>query len=76
MAERVEQPLDAAAVPLLEDVVERFEPLAGFDGFELGGVFGARFFMIFVSRVDGSLRNPVGLQSFYCRAENGQCKHA
>ena len=34
-----EQPLDAAAVALLDDVVEGLAPLALFQGFELGIVF-------------------------------------
>ena len=33
-----EQALNAAAVPLLDDVIERLAPLALFDGFQLGGV--------------------------------------
>ena len=35
----VEEPLDAAAVALLDDVVERLAPLALFEGFKLGIVF-------------------------------------
>ena len=38
MAQAGEQALDAAAVPLLDDVVERLAPLALFDGFQLGSV--------------------------------------
>ena len=36
--QRGEQPLDAAAIALLDDVVERFEPFPLFDCLELGGV--------------------------------------
>ena len=40
VAEPLEQPLDAAAVTRLNDVVERLEPLALLQSLELGGVAG------------------------------------
>ena len=39
-AQRLEQPDDAALVALLQHVVERLEPLAGFDRFESRGIGG------------------------------------
>jgi hypothetical protein len=33
-----QQPLDARAVPLLDDIVERLEPFTLFDGLDFGGV--------------------------------------
>ena len=40
IAQPHQQPLDAAAVTLLNDVVERLEPLALLECLELGGVAG------------------------------------
>ena len=66
MAERGEQPLDAAAVPLLDDVVEGFAPLPLFEGFELGVVAGRR-----VSHVRSEILAETGrdYNRFYCRAK-------
>jgi hypothetical protein len=41
--QRREQPLDAGAVSLLNDIFERLAPLALFERFQLGGVRGCDF---------------------------------
>ena len=82
MAQRREQALHAAAIALLDDVVERLAPLALFERLELGVVLGCDIpHLIESSRHDGDPVQSVvsrrtghnlpvvrraGLQSFYC----------
>src|SRR5262249_9522757 len=69
VAERGEQPLHAAAIALLDHVVQPLAPFPLVEGFELSVVFRYGISHCLLAGGGPSSTNLVGLQSAYCRTE-------